>query len=536
MRQVKGSAIFALEVRLLASSTNRYRTEEVKQAFNHGGHVKTNVKRRKVLGGLIAGGLLQGCGGGGSETPVTAGSGPTVPISSVPPPGAFTPPLPTGPTLSDFTGRPIYIAHRGNAAMYPEETHFAYEESVRNEHVFLEGDVVTLGDGSLALMHDGTVDRTTTSSGSVASFNASSWTALRVDGNVWHGSNYGNNLDVPLFRDWIQRYRTKAIFVPEDKDGRSMAAMLEVFDQLKLSRDKVLLQCFSAAPLRLALAAGYQACFLNSNGATSVTTVKDFGVGWVGLPMGAPTELKKWIDSGLKVLLWTVNRRFNREEGLAAGVSGFFSDDVTYFQANKPFFNTDQFLSGNWAPGMLGNGSDTSRELRGEFFTGGYWGYRSEKQGYMSCLHGYLCPIRSASEPRVYEITLKVTFDTALANDNTRYASVFLGSDDRPFLESNEWSSGYHLVLRKNGVVEIHKKTLGAKSEALRINAGKPIADGEEVTYRINVTAIGINVSRLNQDGSKGVDVTVSDASFHSVYVHLGRNGLACRFRQIAVT
>jgi glycerophosphoryl diester phosphodiesterase len=500
--------------------------------------VNTNVKRRKVLGGLIAGGFLQGCGGGGSggagETPVTTAPAPPILVPTVPAPDTIA--VPVGPTLSDFVGQPIYIAHRGNAAMYPEETYLAYDESVRNGHILLEGDVATLGDGSLALMHDGSVDRTTMSSGSLTSFNASSWSALRVDGNAWHGSNYGNNLDVPLFRDWIQRYRTKAIFVPEDKDGRSMAAMIEVFNQLKLNRDKVLLQCFSAAPLKLALAAGYQACFLNNNASTSIAVVKEFGVGWVGLPMGASADLKKWIDSGLKVLLWTVNRRFQHDEGLAAGVQGFFSDDVTYFKANKPLFNVDQFSSGNWAPGMLGNGSDTSRELRGEFTIGGYWGYRTDKLGYMSCLHGYLCPIRSALESRAFDINLKLTFDTAFANDSTRFASIFLGPDDRPFMDINEWSSGYHIVLRKNGALEIHKKALGMKAQVLRTSSSAPIADGEEIAYRISVTATRISLIRLGRDGSTSADVTVTDSSFHSVYVSLGRNGLACRFRQITVT
>lgn len=493
--------------------------------------MKINIKRRKVLGTLIAGGLVQGCGGGGGGAAVQS------PPSSAPvlvSPSLET--LPLGPTLSDFSAQPLYIAHRGSAAMYPEQTYLAYDESVRNGNVIIEGDVATLGDGSLALMHDASVDRTTTASGSVASFDASAWNALRADGNAWHGSRYGDDLRVPLFRDWIQKYRSTALFVPEDKDSRSMPAMLAIFDELKLSRDKVLVQCFSLAPLKLAVSAGYQACFLNSNAATSISTVQASGVGWVGLPMGNLADLKKWTDSGLKVLLWTVNRRFEREAGLSVGVRGFFSDDPAYFKGNTPLSTTDQFAAANWLPGMLGNGSDTSRELRGEFSSGAYWGYGTTKPGFMSCLHGYLCPIRSASEARVYNIDLKITFDAALANDATRYASVFLAPDDKPYMEGNEYSAGYGLVLRKNGAVEIYKKTLGAKPALLRASPGLLIADAEEVAYRISVTGTAVTVTRLNKDGSNGASVEVSDSSFHSTYVHLGRNGLACRFSQIRVT
>lgn len=501
--------------------------------------MNTNIKRRKVLGTLIVGGLMQGCGGGGGgESTGSVGSGGAG--NSTPPP-VVTPSTPepvieVGPTLSDFSSQPLYIAHRGSSAMYPEETYLAYDESVKNSDILLEADVSTLGDGSLALMHDATVDRTTIGTGAVTAFNAASWNALRVDGDIWHGSNYGNNLTVPLFRDWIQKYRTKAIFVPEDKDGRSMSAMLAVFDELKLIRDKVLMQCFSIEPLKLAIRAGYQACFLNENSATSIDTVKASGVGFVGLPMSKPEDLKKWVDSGVKVLVWTVNRRFQRDESLGVGVRGFFSDDPAYFKVNQPLVKTDQFSKGTWMPGMLGNGSDTSRELRGEFFKGGYWGYSSLKASYLSCLHGYLCPIKSSAEVRSFDVDFKVTFDAALSNDSTRSASVFLGPDDRPFMDANESSSGYNFVLRKNGAVEIYKKALGAKSVLLQSAAGTLIADGQEVHYRIRLTENTVSVARLNDDGSSGNIALVSDRSFDTAYIHLGRTGLACKFSQISIT
>ena len=470
---------------------------------------------------------MQGCGGGAS------GQGNAGPVTTAPVPPET--PIALGPTLSSLGSQPLYIAHRGSSALYPEETYLAYDKSVRDGNILLESDAVTIKDGTVALMHDDTVDRTTSATGSVTSFNASAWNALRVDGNTWHGSNYGNDLTIPLFKDWIQKYRSDAIFVPEDKDGNSMAAMLAILDSLKVDRDKVLFQCFSLDPLKLALKAGYQACFLNSNGATSLETVQASGVGCVGLPMSSSIDVKKWTDSGLKVLLWTFNRRFQRNAGLKIGVHGFFSDDPGYLKADKPMYMTDQFALGTWVPGMLGNGNDTSRELRGEFFSGGYWGYSSTKAGYLGCLHGYLCPIRGADDPRVYDIDLKVGFDAVLSNDPTRFASIFLGVDDKPFVDSNEWSAGYNLVLRKNGAIEIYKKTLGANAVLLQTTTSAMIGDAEEVAYRISVTDTTISLTRLNKDGSSGAAATALDSSFKSTYLHLGRNGLACRFSQISV-
>jgi glycerophosphoryl diester phosphodiesterase len=474
---------------------------------------------------LVVGGLLQGCGGGGASGATTA------PVPPVP-----VPPADPGPTLSGLGTRTLFIAHRGASAMYPEETDVAYEQAAAHGQTLLECDVQTLADGNLALMHDASVDRTTTSTGAVNAFDTNGWKKLRADGNVWHGSNYGNDLTVPLFRDWLQKYRGKAIFVPEDKDGRSMPAILSALGDLQIGRDQVLLQCFALEPLKLAVAAGYQACFLNNGAATAIDTVQAAGVGWVALPMGtSDATLKKWVDSGLKVLMWTVNRRFQRDQWVALGVRGFFSDDSQYLQATAPLATADQFGTGTWAPGMLGNGSDTSLELRGSFSNGGYWGYATTKAGYLGCMQGYLCPVRPATAARAFDLSLKVTFDAALANDGTRYASLFLGVDDRPFLDGTESSVGYHVVLRKNGTVEIQKKGVGANAVTLQTGVAAAIADGEEVGYRISVTAESITVVRINRDGSDGVATLARDNALNTTWVHLGRNGLACRFRQLQI-
>jgi glycerophosphoryl diester phosphodiesterase len=501
--------------------------------------VSTNSKRRKVVGTLILGGLMQGCGGGGGGGGGggSAASGPvTAPVTPTPSPTPSPPPADPGPTLSGLAARPLYIAHRGGAAMYPEETDVAYDQALKSGQMLLECDVQMLSDGNLALMHDSSVDRTTTSTGAVNTFDTAGWRTLRADANVWHGSNYGNDLTVPLFRDWLQAYRGKAVFVPEDKDGRSMEAMLAAFADLQIGRDQVLLQCFNLAPLKLAVAAGYQTCFLNNNAATAIEDVQAAGVGWVALPVGTPDAmLKKWAESSLKVLIWTVNRRFQRDQWLLLGLRGFFSDDPQYLQGTAPLSTGDQFGTGTWAPGMLGNGSDTSLELRGKFFSGGYWGYATTKAGYLGCLQGYLCPVRPANAARVFDLSLKVSFDAALTNDGTRYASLFLGVDDRTFLDSNEWSAGYQVMLRKNGTVEIQKKGFGVKTVTLQTGATGAIADGEEVGYRVSVTEDALTVVRINKDGSDGVATLARDNTLNTTYVHLGRNGLACRFRQLQI-
>ena len=81
-------------------------------------------------------------------------------------------------------------AHRGASATHPENTLASLEEAVRLGAHMLEFDVALTKDGHVVLMHDSTVDRTTTGSGPLSdftlaelrSFDAGSWKGERFSG------------------------------------------------------------------------------------------------------------------------------------------------------------------------------------------------------------------------------------------------------------------------------------------------------------------------------------------------------------------
>jgi glycerophosphoryl diester phosphodiesterase len=429
----------------------------------------------------------------------------------------------------------MYIAHRGSAALYPEETMLAYDKSVDDKNILLEGDVQTLADGALGLLHNLTVDDATTSSGPVASFGESQWRNLKVDGDWWHGSNFGD-LSPALFSEWVARFKGKAILVPEDKDLKSMAGMLAVLRANNVDKDQVLLQSFSIETLRLAVAAGYPACFLNGTAARP-NDVKAAGVKYAGISATlVSSDIASWVSSGLSVLMWTVNRRYLRDLHIPLGVKGFFSDDPTYLREKAPLWSTDRFDLQTWLPGMLGNKDDAGFGNRGKFLGDGYWGYGQTGPTYAGCLQGYLCPIMGNAEAKNYSFNLSVRFDAALNDDPTRWASVFIGVNDRPFFDMTEETSGYHILFRKNGTIGIYRKDPGKLATQLAVTTGSPIGNGEEVNYRIAVTEAGVSASRLRSDGTEVYVVKTSDTSSRGAYVHLGRSGLACGFRRLSVS
>ena len=68
--------------------------------------------------------------------------------------------------------RPLVIAHRGASADVPEHTLAAYERAIEVGADGLECDVRLTRDGHLVCIHDRTLDRTSTGTGSVSSLTA----------------------------------------------------------------------------------------------------------------------------------------------------------------------------------------------------------------------------------------------------------------------------------------------------------------------------------------------------------------------------
>jgi glycerophosphoryl diester phosphodiesterase len=63
--------------------------------------------------------------------------------------------------------RPLVIAHRGGAGLWPENTLYAFEHARALGVDMIETDVHSTVDGVLVLMHDATVDRTTDGTGRI---------------------------------------------------------------------------------------------------------------------------------------------------------------------------------------------------------------------------------------------------------------------------------------------------------------------------------------------------------------------------------
>ncbi len=100
----------------------------------------------------------------------------------------------------------LIVAHRGASAHAPENTFAAYQLALEQKADALELDVHLTADEQLAVIHDDTVDRTTSGSGSVVSLTMGQIRDLDAGARFGDGSFAGRDLRVPTLQevlDWL---------------------------------------------------------------------------------------------------------------------------------------------------------------------------------------------------------------------------------------------------------------------------------------------------------------------------------------------
>jgi len=97
------------------------------------------------------------------------------------------------------TARPRVAAHRGGAALWPENSLLAFRQALALGCELLECDVHLTADDRLAVIHDATLERTTTGRGAVRAHTARALAGVRVRGADGAPVDEG----VPLLEDLL---------------------------------------------------------------------------------------------------------------------------------------------------------------------------------------------------------------------------------------------------------------------------------------------------------------------------------------------
>ena len=145
------------------------------------------------------------------------------------------------PTMRPFFAQehPIAISHRGGAAIWPENTMVAFEESWELGYRFFETDLHLSRDGVVVLLHDHTLERTTDGGGYVWDRTLSE--LQQLDAGYWFGPEHGypfrgSDLTIPSLEELLVAL-PDAFFTLEMKLGLAdpVEALLRKLD----ARDRV---------------------------------------------------------------------------------------------------------------------------------------------------------------------------------------------------------------------------------------------------------------------------------------------------------
>lgn len=135
-------------------------------------------------------------------------------------------------------GAPLLIAHRGGLALAPENTILAFDRALRWWRAdLLELDVHPTRDGEAVVIHDGTIDRTTDSTGRVADLplqqlqRADAGYHFTPDGG--HTFPFrGRGIAIPTLGEVLHAFPAARVNV-EIKDGRAQERVWEVVHEAR---------------------------------------------------------------------------------------------------------------------------------------------------------------------------------------------------------------------------------------------------------------------------------------------------------------
>jgi glycerophosphoryl diester phosphodiesterase len=241
--------------------------------------------------------------------------------------------------------RPLVYAHRGGAALRPENTIVSFDNGLALGADGLELDVHLSRDGVVVVHHDTTLDRTTNAHGPIAAKTAEELARVDAGYSFTTGTSEfpyrGQGIAIPTLRDVLARYPSTPLIIELKVNHPDLAR--QVIDELKRADavDRVALGSFGWRVLNAArdieprIPTGaareevrwalYRSWFHWRLGTTRYRELQVPEV--AGLTrIVTPRFIDHAHDAGLPVKVWTVNAPADMERLLGWGVDALISD------------------------------------------------------------------------------------------------------------------------------------------------------------------------------------------------------------------
>jgi glycerophosphoryl diester phosphodiesterase len=434
---------------------------------------------------------------------------------------------------------PFVLNHKGGANVAPEDTMDAYRASVAYGQRTIDVDAVILADGAVGVMHDSTIDRTTTGTGAVADQTSLSWKNLVVDSPSWFGGNSFGNTKPPLLTEVFAEFGGKVVIAIEPKtQGACAVAVADLVNRFGL-KDSVILFTAFWADIPTLVATGAHVRFIMTTG-TEKTPAEIAAAGVAGVDCDytaaamTSTLIGQMHAAGLTVYGYTMNRQSEVAAWMAKGGDGWISDDPYY---SAGFYNNYAYrlskmplTSQTYYHGHITG----SANVRGVYTAPDGWGVSDTLNlGARTILIGAISPIKGNPAADTFTIDFTIKFESAV--DTNRWTGLYVcfGSD-QAFSDSASAAgrNGYRCLISGAGNVQIAKYTDGVSVGNVASATSTALSYPATVTGKIVVTPTQISLQRTDVAAT----ATATDSTYRGGYVWAGFSGVTSRFTRLEVT
>lgn len=446
----------------------------------------------------------------------------------------------SGRTLRIGAGGPsvyngfLVIAHRGAGALvYPEFGGRYWEDALARGIVQIEVDARLLSDGSIGVMHDATVDRTTSGTGTTATFSGPALKALTVDYETFLSVPAGayGELSPPLLSDVLAGLDDRACLHIEGKTTGTLAAVVAALQAANIPPQRVILSSFSESETKAAMASGYPV-MTDFNAETDLAALWADGFRWLFCTTSQTDEtIATAVGMGFRVIPYTAQRRHERDRLKALGCVGLYSDDPAYTGASTRLALRDSWADNRWQAGML----HRPGYARGAMLGSGEFGYL-DTNSYASMMLGFLGPIPEDA----FTLRFKVRpISVPTANDwfGVFYSDPSMGDFHcTDFTGSGTEQQGNTFLFRSNGTLQTYNRLAGVGTSQGSQAGSAWIKDGS-TTYiaEVEITPTTIASRLRDADGTLRNQLVLANAAIQrgGNYLHLMAKGFAGAFRDV---
>lgn len=240
---------------------------------------------------------------------------------------------------------PLLIGHRGYPARYPENTLSAFEGAIQAGCDMIELDVTLTKDRQVVVIHDDTLNRTTTGNGPVADRVFEE--IKELDAGSWFDGRFAGER-VPALSEVIRLTAGRCMLNIEIKESAletdypadgiehqvvGLVKTYKAMDRVIISSfDRRILQRIAAMNEPLAIAC-ISNCAADKNILEILLAIKAFS--WHPWFKALTSDQVETLHaSGLKVFPWTINTRAEAQKILSMGVDGLICNEMQAMQAD----------------------------------------------------------------------------------------------------------------------------------------------------------------------------------------------------------